>query len=150
MRLFSKKRSQSWMRLWLPHYVERSLDLGHQRVLSPGLSKLGEVFRHRLGPGFIVGEQIGLVRFVYGAGLCAPVEIHERMGAIDLCSQIAWLKRERSLTGGKRLVGLTCQQCLPASSANSSAVFLPGFPADFASSPSTRAAICAFSANASA
>src|SRR5260370_28158205 len=75
MRLFSKKRSQSWMRLWLPHYVERSLDLGHQRVLSPGLSKLRQVFRHPLGPGFIVGEQIGLVRFVYGAGLCAPAEI---------------------------------------------------------------------------
>src|SRR5262245_43942322 len=90
--------------LRLPRYAEGGLDLGHQRVLPSGLSQFGEIFHYHLGQGLlVVGEQIGLVRFVYGAGLCAPVEIHERMGAIELCSQIAWLKRERSVTGGNRL-----------------------------------------------
>src|SRR5262245_2032924 len=72
------RTSQSWLRLRLPRYAERSLDLGHQRVLPAGLSEFGEIFHHRLGPGLLVGEQIGLVRFVYGASLCTSIEIHQR------------------------------------------------------------------------
>ena len=97
-------------------YSKRLFDLGHLRMDESSLAERSKIICDHLLPGLAVGgsHRLVLLRKIGRAGIVGTAKEHQRMGAIDLRSEVAGLKRLSPLACSERLGWLARKKPIPA------------------------------------